>query len=270
VRPGLFDLLEMPSWMTWFRDRSRVGIFKPLDEIVERLIERGTTGGLAHEDLLARLLAARDAETGLGMTHREVRDQVATIFMAGHETTALALTWTWYLLALHPAVEAKFHDEIDRVLAGRAPRFEDLALLPYTRMVLEESMRLYPPAHTITRRALADDEIGGRKIPRGTTVFIVPWVIHRHHALWDRPEIFDPERFTPEKAAARPRFAYLPFGGGPRICIGATFAMTEAIIILAMLGQRYRLRLAPGEPVEPVGLITLRPRHGLRMTIEPR
>jgi cytochrome P450 len=137
-------------------------------------------------------------------------------------------------------------------------------------MVLEESMRLYPPAHTMSREALAEDEVEGHRVAKGSVVSIVPWVLHRHRLLWDRPTVFDPERFAPEQAAARPRFAYIPFGGGPRICIGAAFAMTEAMVILAMLGQRYRLRLAPGAVVEPVGLITLRPRNGLPMSIERR
>jgi cytochrome P450 len=220
--------------------------------------------------LLARLLSARDAETGLGMSAKEVRDQVVTIFMAGHETTAVALTWTWYLLSQHPAEEALFHAELDRVLNGQPPRFEDLARLRYTRMVLEESMRLYPPAHTISRQALEADVVEGRAVRKGSMITIVPWVLHRHRGLWDRSDVFDPERFAPERASARPRFAYIPFGGGPRICIGASFAMTEALIILAMLGQRYRLRLVPGHPVEPIGLITLRPRDGLRMILERR
>jgi cytochrome P450 len=204
------------------------------------------------------------------MDPRELRDQVVTIFMAGHETTAQALTWTWYLLSQHPAEEATFHAELERVLGGRAPRFEDLARLRYTRMVLEESMRLYPPAHTMSREALAEDEIEGHRVAKGSVVSIVPWVIHRHRMLWDRPDVFDPERFAPERAAERPRFAYIPFGGGPRICIGASFAMTEALIILAMLAQRYRLSLAPDAAIEPVGLITLRPRHGLPMRLERR
>ena len=270
VRPGLLDLLNLPDW--WPRPSTRPWshIFDRLDEVIDRLMAREAAAGGTSKDLLARLLEARDADTGRAMDPREVRDQVVTIFMAGHETTALALTWTWYLLSQHPAEEAKLHAELERVLGGRAPGVEDLAQLRYTRMVLEESMRLYPPAHTISREALAEDEIEGHRVAKGSVVSIVPWVIHRHRLLWDRPEAFDPERFAPERAAQRPRFAYIPFGGGPRICIGAGFAMTEALIILAMLGQRYRLRLAPGAAVEPVGLITLRPRRGLPMTLERR
>jgi cytochrome P450 len=268
VRPGLLDLLDLPAWIPRPRIREWSHIFDRFDAAIARMMQRDA-GGSA-QDLLARLLAARDAETGLGMSAQEVRDQVVTIFMAGHETTAVALTWTWYLLALHPEAAAQFHAELDSVLGGRVPTFEDLTRLRYTRMVLEEAMRLYPPAHTISRQALEEDEVEGYRVPKGSMVFIVPWLIHRHRLLWERPEVFDPLRFAPEKVAARPRFAYLPFGGGPRICIGAGFAMSEALIILAMLGQRYRLRLVEGFPVEPVGLITLRPRHGLQMTIERR
>jgi cytochrome P450 len=270
VRPSLVDLLNLPDW--WPRPDTRrwSHIFDHFDAVIDRLVRRETAAGGETKDLLARLLEARDAETGRAMDPRELRDQVVTIFMAGHETTAQALTWTWYLLSQHPAEEATFHAELERVLGGRAPRFEDLARLRYTRMVLEESMRLYPPAHTMSREALAEDEIEGHRVAKGSVVSIVPWVIHRHRMLWDRPDVFDPERFAPERAAERPRFAYIPFGGGPRICIGASFAMTEALIILAMLAQRYRLSLAPDAAIEPVGLITLRPRHGLPMRLERR
>jgi cytochrome P450 len=270
VRPGLVDLLNLPDWWPRPDTRGRWQIFDRLDAVIDRLVRREAAAVGETKDLLARLLEARDAETGRPMDSRELRDQVVTIFMAGHETTAQALTWTWYLLSQHPAEEAKFHAELARVLGGRAPAFEDLAQLRYTRMVLEESMRLYPPAHTMSREALAEDEIEGHRVAKGAVVSIVPWVIHRHRTLWDRPDVFDPERFAPERTAERPRFAYIPFGGGPRICIGAGFAMTEALIILAMLGQRYSLRLAPDAAVEPVGLITLRPRHGLPMRLDRR
>jgi cytochrome P450 len=270
VRPGLLDLLNLPDWWPRRGPRRWSHIFDRLDAVIDRLMRRETSAGGDGKDLLARLLEARDAETGRVMDPKEVRDQVVTIFMAGHETTALALTWTWYLLSQHPTEEAKVHAELERALGGRTPRFEDLAQLRYTRMVLEESMRLYPPAHTISREALAEDEIEGHRVRSGSVVSIVPWVIHRHRTLWDHPDAFDPERFAPERAATRPRFAYIPFGGGPRICIGAGFAMTEAMIILAMVGQRYRLRLAPDAVVEPIGLITLRPRNGLPMLLERR
>jgi cytochrome P450 len=270
VRPDILDLLNIPEWVPRLRSRKWRSIFDGVDKAIDRIIARGMNEGGQPRDLLARLIAARDAETGRAMSAKEVRDQVVTIFMAGHETTALALAWTWYLLSQHPAEEARFHAEIDARSCPQLPSFDDVAGLAYTRMVLQESMRLYPPAHTISRQALADDEVAGHRVRKGLMVLIVPWVVHRHRLLWERPEVFDPERFTQERSAARPRFAYLPFGGGPRICIGASFAMTEAALILAIVGRRYRLRLLPDHPVEPVGLITLRPRHGLRMILERR
>jgi len=242
------------------------------DKVIDRLItsrERVPADG-QRKDLLGRLIAARDEETGGGMSAQEVRDQVVTIFMAGHETTALALTWTWYLLSQHPAAEAKLHAELDQVLGGRPPRHENLAKLPYTRMIIEEAMRLYPPAHTLSRTALKEDVVSGHRIRPGAQVFIVPWLLHRNPKLWDRPDRFEPERFAPERAASRHRFAYIPFGAGPRICIGAAFAMAEAMLLLATIAQRYRLRLKPGFAVEPQGLITLRARYGMRMLLERR
>jgi cytochrome P450 len=272
IQPNLLDYVGAPRWLAgWRRVRRARSAHRAFDAVIARLIaERMATAASGPNDLLARLTAARDEETGGSMTAREVRDQVVTIFLAGHETTAVALTWTWYLLSQHPAVEAKLHAELDRVLGGRAPGHDDVAKLRYTRMVLEESMRLYPPAPGLSREAVADDEVCGHPVPKGSLVFIIPWIVHRHRRLWDSPNSFEPERFAPERAAARPRFAYLPFGAGPRICIGAAFAMVEAILLLAALAQRYRLRLVPGHPVEPQALITLRPRYGLMMTLEPR
>jgi cytochrome P450 len=271
MRPTLFDLLALPDFLTRIRRRRRArGYFGEFDRVVDRLLSARSKPDGRPKDLLARLIAARDEETGGGMTADEVRDQVVTIFMAGHETTAVALTWTWYLLSQHPAVEARLHAELDAVLAGRPPRHDDLANLPYTRMVIEESMRLYPPAHTLARQAVAADQVLGVKVPAGGMVLIAPWLLHRKASLWPDPERFDPERFAPERSASRPRFAYIPFGAGPRICIGAAFAMTEAMLILALIAQRFSLRLKPGHPVEPQGLITLRARHGMKMLLQRR
>ncbi len=272
VRPRLLDLLHVPEWLTrLISPRHTAGIFDEFDKSVDRLLAaRGREPHAAPNDSLARLLAARDSETGGGMSAKEVRDQVVTIFMAGHETTAQALSWTWYLLSQHPEAEARLHDELTAVLGGRAPRHEDIVNLRYTRMVIEESMRLYPPAHTMARQPIAADEVLGHRIPAGAEVLIVPWLLHRKPSLWERPDRFEPERFAPERAASRPRFAYIPFGAGPRICIGAAFAMEEALLILATIAQRYRLHLKPGHPVEPQGLITLRPRYGLKMTLQRR
>ena len=271
VRPSMLDLLHFPLWLARLLAPLPTGILREFDQKVDRLLtERGKQPDAEPKDLLARLIAARDGETGGGMSPGEVRDQVVTIFMAGHETTSLALTWTFYLLSQHPAVEAKLHAELADVLEGRTPVNDDVARLRYTRMVIEESMRLYPPAHTFGRQPIADDHILGHRMPAGAEVLILPWLIHRKPSLWENPERFDPERFAPERAAARPRFAYIPFGAGARICIGAAFAMTEAVLILATIAQRYQLHLAPGFPVEPQGLITLRPRCGLLMNLERR
>jgi len=269
-RPAVSDLLGLPRWLPR-RNAARVrqaGV--ALDEIIYGLIDRRRKEGGPDDDLLGLLLAARDEETGDAMDDRELRDQLATIFTAGHETTANALTWTWYLLSVHPDIEAKLHRELEVALGARAPTHEDIAQLRYTRMVIEESMRLYPPAHTMSREALADDEILGHKVPKGSVVLISPWLLHRHEKLWDRPKIFDPERFAPERSVERPRYAYIPFGGGPRICIGAGFAMQEAILIVAAIAQRFAPRLVPGTRVEPLGLITLKPKGGLPVTLRQR
>jgi len=268
-RLSLPDMLGLPPWFPRPGQRQGYRALAELDAAIDALIDERADGE-DRGDLLAMLLNARDAETGAAMDRRQVRDEAATIITAGHETTANALTWTFYLLAKHPWAEARLHAELDEVLDGRAPTFDDVAKLRYARMVIDEAMRLYPPAHTLERQAVADDEVGGRRIPAGSAVIVSPWVLHRHRKLWDRPEAFDPERFAPERAEGRPRYAYLPFGGGPRICIGAGFALTEAAILLAAIAQRFRLRLAANQPVEPVGLITLRPRHGLPMTVERR
>ena len=271
-----FSILDMmPVIGRWHIERMIKRVHKTfsiLDDAMYPLITARTKmAGDAPRGLLDRLIAARDSETGIGMTDREVRDEVVIIFLAGHETTAVAMTFVWYLLSQHPDVEAKLHAELESVLGGRAPAHADLAKLPYTRMVIEESMRLYPPAlgHS-ARQAAADDEICGRKVKKGQMVLIFPWVLHRHEALWDDPLRFDPERFAPERSAGRPRFAYLSFGGELRICIGAQLAMMEATIILATLAQKFHLRLAPAQDIELQARITLRPRDGIRMRLEPR
>jgi cytochrome P450 len=270
LRPGIIEMFGLPEWLPHFANRGERNAIAALDKAINAVIARRRQAGGGGDDLLAMMLAARDEETGAGMSDKQLRDEVATILMAGHETTANALNWTFYLLAAHPSVRATVEAEVARVLGPRAANADDVEKLNYTRQVIEESMRLYPPAHIISRRALAADELDGVHVPAGATVVISPWVMHRHRKWWDEPERFDPGRFTPERAAARPRFAYLPFGGGPRICIGAAFALTEAVAILATVVKRYRLRLAPGFQVAPVGLITLRPRDGLKMTLESR
>ncbi len=246
--------------------------FVEMDATMQKLIAaRQKVQGAAPRDLLDRLIAARDGEANTQLSNDEVRDEIVIIFLAGHETTALALTYTWYLLSQHPEVEAKLHEELARVLGGRNPVHDDLVNLPYTKMVLEESMRLYPPAPGLSNRAvLEDDEICGMKVPKGANVAVIPWVIHRHRLLWDNPEKFDPERFSPERSQGRHRFAYIPFGGGPRVCIGMALAMAEAQLILATMAQRFRLKLVSGQNIVLQHRITMRPRDGIKMILSPR
>ena len=241
-----------------------------LDRAVFHIINERRRAGCESNDLLSMLLFARDEETGQAMTDRQLRDEVMTILLAGHETTSLALAWTWYLLSQHPDAQRRLENELDSVLGGRLPAYNDLGSLPYTRMVIEEALRLYPPAWGFSRQAIGSDEIGGFHLPRGWLVFLIPFVMHRHRAYWQEPESFDPERFAPERSSARPKFVYLPFGAGPRQCIGNQFAMIEAQLALATLAQGYRLALVPGHLVEPWPLITLRPRHGVKMMVESR
>jgi cytochrome P450 len=241
-----------------------------LDRIVSRIIDERRRSGEERTDLLAMLLAARDADTSEAMSDRQLRDEMVTFLVAGHETTAVALSWTWYLLAENPQAERRLHAEVDEVLGDRPPTVDDLKDLPYTRMVLEESMRLYPPVWATSREAYEDDEVGGLRVPARTTITLSQYVTHRHPAFWPDPERFDPERFTPERSAERPEYAYFPFGGGPRRCVGQQFSMLEGQLALAMISRRFRLRLVPGHRVEPDPILTLRPRYGIAMFLEPR
>jgi cytochrome P450 len=193
-----------------------------------------------------------------------------TIFLAGHETTANALTWTWYLLSQHPEIEARFHAEVDEVLKGALPTAEDFPRLRYTEMVFAEAMRLYPPAWVIGRRALGDYRINGYAIPARTILLISPYLMHHDARFFPDPFRFDPERWTPEAKESRPKFSYFPFGGGPRVCIGESFAWMEGALVLATIAQRVKMRLAPGHPVELNPLVTLRPKYGMRMILESR
>lgn len=267
ARPSVLDMLGFPQWIPRLHSKDFRVAVKAFDELVARILAERRASGADRGDLLSMLLSARDPETGEGMTDKQLRDEVLTILLAGHETTANALTWCWCLLAQNPEAETRLHEELERVLGGRTPRREDIAELKYTRMVIEETLRLYPPAYVIARTAEKEDWMGGARIRPGSSVIINIYVVHRNPNLWPEPERFIPERFTPEETAKRHRFAYLPFGGGPRICIGAGFAVTEATAILATLAQRHRLRLAPGREVKPVGHITLRPRDGMWMTL---
>ena len=261
----LLERLPLPATIRFRKARAR------LDATIYRLIEERRKSGTDRGDLLSMLLLAQDTEgDGGGMTDLQLRDEAMTIFLAGHETTANALTWTWYLLSQHPDVETRLHAEVDSALGRRLPTADDLAVLPYTRMVLAESMRLYPPAWILGRRALAPFEADGYEIPGRSIVLMSQYVTHRDARWFPDPERFDPERFSTERQAERPKFAYFPFGGGPRVCIGEQFAWMEGVILLATIAQRWKLRLVPGHPVALQPIITLRPKHGMAMTIEKR
>jgi cytochrome P450 len=270
MRPSILDLLGLPEWLPRGTPKAVRAAIAEFDTLVAGIISARRADGIDRDDLLSMLMAARDPETGEAMTDRQLRDEVMTVFLAGHETTANALGFAWWLLAQHPAAEARLHEEVDRVLQGRRPKAADLANLPYTRMVLEEAMRLYPPAHNISRAAVKEDCIGGVRIPPGALITISTYLTHRNPLLWPEPERFDPERFSPEQTAGRHRFAYLPFGAGPRICIGMPFALAEGQVIIATIAQAFSIRLVTGFAVEPVGLITLRAKNGIRVTLEPR
>ena len=241
-----------------------------MEDTIQALIAERRTGE-DRGDLLSMLIAAQDSEDhNRRMSDQQVRDEVLTLFLAGHETTANALTWTLYLLSQNPAAARQLRAEVDGVLAGRSPSYADLECLPYTRMVLSESMRLYPPAWIVTREALEDVEVGGYTVPKGATVLISQWAVHHDERYYPQPLQFDPQRWTPDQIAARPKMSYFPFGAGARVCIGEPFAWMEGILLLATIVQKWELTLEPGFPVALLPQITLRPKHGMRMKVTKR
>ncbi|MBX2810435.1 MAG: cytochrome P450 [Myxococcales bacterium] len=266
----LSDLL--PPWLSpWQRrgDRAKTA----LDEIIYAMIDdrRKASSSPEPPDLLHMLLTAIDYEgDGGGLSDKEVRDQLVTMFLAGHDTTSHALTWTWYLLSQNPDAERTLHAELDDVLGGRLPTYADLDKLSYTRWCFEEAMRIYPPAYTIARRAEADATIGGYEVPRGSEVVMWIYMTHQDSRWYPNPRAFIPERFSPEQVAKRPKLAYLPFAAGSRACIGKVFAAIEGQLVLATLAQRFRLRHEPGHKVAMAPRITLAPKHGMRMIVTAR
>jgi cytochrome P450 len=243
---------------------------KSLDDVVYGMI-RALRGSPAEGDLLSMLLAARDeGEGGQAMSDEQVRDEATTIFLAGHETTALALTWTWYLLSLHPDIETAMHREVDQAVGDRLPSIRDLPSLPYTRMVLTEAMRLYPPAWGMGRRLLEDLEIGGYVIPAKATAIVSQYIVHHDPRWFPYPWRFDPDRWRAEAVASRPKNSYFPFGAGPRMCVGEDFAWMEGVLVLATIARHWRLHLLPGQSIALQPRLTLRPRHGIAMTAERR
>jgi cytochrome P450 len=254
----------MPEFIPTVSNRRFKAAMRTLDRAVLAIIESHSQDA---EDLLGLLMQAKDETGHAGMNSRQLRDEVITILIAGHETVASALTWACYLLSRNPDAARTLREELRRVLNGRPPEVEDLPALTYTRQVFDETLRLYPPAWMITRKCLSEDRVGGYRIPKNALVIIGVAAIHHNATYWPDPERFDPLRFAPEAAAGRPRYAYLPFGGGPRLCIGNNFALAEAPLILASIFQRYQLDLAPGAEVVAEALVTLRPRDGLPMRV---
>jgi cytochrome P450 len=260
-------LVDVPLWLPTPGNVRFRRALRRLDEVVYRIIREREADDSDRNDLLSTILHRRDEETGQRMTGAEVRNETVTLLLAGHETTANALTWTWLLLSQNPEAARRAHAEVRRELGVRPPAFADLPRLAFTTRVLQESLRRYPPIWVMERRAKDADTIGGFAIPAGSSVIVCPYVTHRHPDFWDRPDDFDPDRFLPERSSARMLTAYLPFGAGQRHCIGSHFAMNEALVILAMVLQRFRLEAVSGFVVEPLPGITLRTRRGLPMTV---
>ena len=263
------DLIALPMFVPTPENRRFKECLNAIHRYIdERIDER--RGHPEEEDLLSVLLCARDEDTGERMDRRQLRDELVTLFVAGYQTTMHALTWTWYLLDQHRQVAGRLWEEQHSVLNGQPPDLSTVQQLSYARMVFQEAMRLYPPIKVIVREAAADDEIDGYRIPAGSLVLVSPYITQRHPALWEHPETFDPERFTPEQTERRSRYAYLPFSAGPRICLGGNFAMLEAALVLAMVIRQYRLQLVPGHPVEPSMDVKTWPLHGMPMTVHRR
>lgn len=261
----------IPDWLPTPSRRKFLHSVKQLDRIVYGFIQARRSGqtGAGGGDLLDMLLAARDEEN-TGMTDKQLRDEVMTLFLAGHETTANALSWTWLLLSQNPEVEARLHRELDRALEGRPPSVSDLPALPFLEQVINESMRLYPPAWVIGRQAIEDVQIGGVTFPKDAGVLMSQWVMHHDPRYYPEPEQFNPDRWAYSSTPKIPQYAYFPFGGGPRLCIGRPFALQEAALVLAGVGQRYRLELVPGQTITPRPSITLRPGGGVRVVLHRR
>lgn len=266
----LTHLLAPPAAFPTPRNRRGRRAIREIHEVIAGHLA-GLRGGPAADagDLLAMLLAARDEETGEGLTDAELREQILTFLVAGYETTAVALAWTLSLLARHPEAADRLRAEVVAAIGGRTPTAVDLPRLPYTRRAIEESMRIDPPVYAVARDAIADDEIGGYHIPARSMVVLSPYVTHRHPEFWPDPEAFDPDRFLPDRSANRPRFAWYPFLGGPHQCIGQEFAMMEMVLATAMIARAFRFRPAPGACPEPRPMLSLRPRDGVPVILEP-
>jgi cytochrome P450 len=268
ARLSSFRLL--PDWLPTPRNLRARRAIRRLDAIVHRMISDRRASREDRGDLLSMLVQAQDADDGSRMTPQQVRDEAMTMFLAGHETTAVALSWTWYLLAQSPEVDGRLGAEVREVLGERAPAVADLPRLKYTGMVVTESMRLYPPAYGLGRQAARATELAGHAVGKGDIVIAPTWVVQRDPRWFEKAESFRPERWEGDLAQRLPRFAYFPFGGGPRQCIGNTFAQMEAVLILAAIARRFRLALVPGQRVTPTPYVTLRPEPGISMRLAVR
>ncbi len=261
----------LTAWLPFGGDRRVDEAIGALDELLFRLIAKRKNDTEGSSDLLSMLVRMQDPEDGAqGSSDQQIRDEAMTMIIAGHETVANALNWSWYLLALHPGAESRLHEELEAVLGGRVPKMEDLPRLTYTSMFLSESMRLYPPVWLIVRRCVEDWKIGDYVAPAGSYMYVSQFVMHRDSRYFPDPERFDPLRWTPENSATRPKFCYFPFAGGARKCIGDTFAWTESLLVLATLAQQWRMSSALKRPVVPEAHVTLRPKHGMAMTLHKR
>ena len=271
-KPQLADFLPVSRWFDPFRPRNeRQESVIACDDLLYSLIDaRLDPGYSGPHDLIWRLAHTQDRKTGDRFTRTEIRDECASVITGGIAPSLRTLTWVWYLLALHPLVETKLHAELDRVLEGRALQAADVPKLTYARQVIDETMRIYPPFPGILRESVAADMVCGHPVAGNSVIAILPWVVHRHRRLWTDPDRFDPERFSAGNSAGRHRFAYVPFAGGPRVCAGASFAMSEMLIVLAVLARRFRLLPVAGHPIVPVGRISLQPQGGMIVTVERR
>ena len=257
------SVVRFPPWVPTPHNRRFLRAKETIDGLVDRIVADRRASGVPGDDLLGMLMGARDEASGEGMSDIQLRQELLTLVLAGHETTANALSFIVYLLSRHPEVARRVVQEVEDVLSGRAPTLADLKRLEYTTMVIEEAMRLYPPAWVLERDSIAEDVVGGYRLPKGSLVGISPYILHRNPDLYPNPEGFDPERFSKGASAARPKYHYLPFGGGPRFCIGNAFALMEMQIIVPMLLQRFRLDLLPGFRLQLDPSVTLRPKHGI-------
>jgi cytochrome P450 len=265
----MVTLRALPIWLPLPKHRRFAVARDQLEDIAMALVsqrERDLSPG--GEDMISRLLDAYRTEPQASLRHRRLKDELLTILLAGHETTASTLSWTWYLIDRHPEVAARMHDEAVAVLGDRPPRYEDLRDLRYTTMVIQEAMRLYPPVWGLTRVALEADEVGGYRVPAGADVMISPYTLHRHPGFWPEPDRFDPERFDPAAPGPEHRYAYIPFGAGPRVCVGSHLGMMEATFVAAMVARKFRLRLRPGYLVRPEAMLSLRVHGGLPMLVD--